>query len=568
MTLIVWNDCLATGIAAIDRQHRRLVDLVNDVAPVLTEPGAVDPEVLAPLLRALDDYAGTHFRAEEALMAAYGLEPRSLAHHRATHEAFRQTVGMLATAATSGGATGEKLLAFLASWLVIHILGEDQAMARQLRALEGGATTADAYVAAGGTAIDPSPHDLNRVLVDAYTALTRRNRELRTVNAQLEAKGEEIRRQNENLEATVLTRTADLRRLAGDLLRSRDAAEAGSRAKTRFLDAVSHELRTPMNAILGFAHLLGEKVADPAQQRLARGISTAAEELLAMVNGIVEYTGTEEGEPMPAQTRPFALAPLLHAVCAQPFRVAAAKGLHTGIDVDPSLPAWLAGDGDALARVLRQFVDNAVKFTVVGGVALTARRLGAEGAQMIDLQFTVSDTGSGVPPTLRPQLFAPFVQADGGRDRRHDGLGLGLALAQRSATRMGATVGCADRAAPGAEFWLRATLAVAAPPVDTPAGDPAAAREVPLPPVARRCPVGGPPPPALAASLDDLAELMRICDTRAIALFRRLAPALRECVGDEVEAIGRHLDRFQFDRALATLQAVSGPPTSAPTEGP
>ncbi len=140
MKLIAWNDCLATGVASIDGQHRRLVDLVNDVAPVLTEPGAVDPQVLAPLLGALDDYAATHFHDEEALMAARGLDPRALAHHRSTHAAFRQTVATLAAAATAAGATGEKLLAFLASWLVIHILGEDQAMARQLKALEGGAS--------------------------------------------------------------------------------------------------------------------------------------------------------------------------------------------------------------------------------------------------------------------------------------------------------------------------------------------------------------------------------------------------------------------------------------------
>lgn len=170
MKFMVWNDSLLTGIEMVDRQHRGLVDLVNEVAPLLAASGSQRVEDFAPLRDKLMAYAGSHFKTEEDLMAHYRVDPRVLDHHRQSHAAFVDRVTELADRFARGtGVTGSELLSFLAGWLMFHILGEDQTMARQIRAIDSGLSAERAYAEAGGYRVSPSDGALTQTLVDLYS---------------------------------------------------------------------------------------------------------------------------------------------------------------------------------------------------------------------------------------------------------------------------------------------------------------------------------------------------------------------------------------------------------------
>ncbi len=146
MKLMVWSEHFVTGIDKIDIQHRHLVDLINDAAPMLTQMGKVAAREVQSLLDRLAEYALSHFKYEEVTMAERGIDRRYREHHQAVHAVFvREVARMRGELLANRNVIGTDLLRFLISWLSIHILTEDQQMARQLRAIEAGVSAEQAY---------------------------------------------------------------------------------------------------------------------------------------------------------------------------------------------------------------------------------------------------------------------------------------------------------------------------------------------------------------------------------------------------------------------------------------
>jgi hemerythrin-like metal-binding protein len=179
MTILTWNAYFETGIEEVDQQHRHLVDLVNGVAPVLAAADGAIPEHMGDLFGQLLDYAAKHFATEEHLMLAQGIDPRHVDHHLASHRSFVDNVQQFAAAyLDQQDVSGRRLLGFMTNWLVFHILGEDQAMARQLREIGSGMSAREAFDANGGGDISPAEQALAHALVDIVSLLTEQNREL------------------------------------------------------------------------------------------------------------------------------------------------------------------------------------------------------------------------------------------------------------------------------------------------------------------------------------------------------------------------------------------------------
>lgn len=555
MTFMVWNRDLETGIDIVDRQHRGLVDLLNQVAPLLAVSSNESLLEIGPLLDSLLAYAATHFRTEEELMAELGMDERASAHHHASHAGFvHQISDMVRAFSGSRGVTGDRLLSFLASWLVLHILGEDQAMARQVRAIEAGATPAQAFESAHGAVISPQPAAISHAMVDLFTTLTQQNREVLLANQALDASRMEIERHNHSLESMVKERTRQLERLAEDLRQARDAAEAGSRAKSRFLGAMSHELRTPMNAIMGFSRLLRDKGLPPDEQDLARRIVEASDHLLELINGVVDFARLENGQISLHETA-FSPAKLLAEASRRAFAAAHMKGLATRTDVDPLLPARLIGDEGLIARILAQFADNAVKFTTRGGVRLRARQIGRDELGRVRLRFMVEDSGIGIAPVDQERLFKPFSQLDDRPDRQYEGIGLGLALAHQLADLMQGKVGVESELGKGSRFWLELSLVVGEadatfmPPQPTDAATPAS--------IAADTAAGGDLPPDLLMVSQQIEQLLLVYDTRAAEVLLASASRLRPYLGGDIEELSRLIDNFDYDQALALLKTYS-----------
>jgi len=319
---------------------------------------------------------------------------------------------------------------------------------------------------------------------------------------------------------------------------------------------MSHELRTPMNAILGYSRLLRDTGLPAAEQDLARRIVEASDHLLELINGVVEFSRLDEGQ-VEVQETDFPPLSLLTEASRRACQTAAGKGLVCKFEVDAALPAALRGDAGLITRILAQFAENAVKFTLHGGVRLRAKRIGDSDDGRIKLRFLVEDSGIGIAPVDQARLFKPFSQLDDRPDRQFEGIGLGLALTHRWAGILGGTVGVDSAPGKGSRFWLELTLAAGN---DTVTAEPVKPAE-PVK-VAKAEAVAAPLPAAelptdMLSRLAQIESLLNAFDTRAGTVLHEAAPLLRRYLGAQVDELERLIAAFDYDQALERLKSFS-----------
>jgi len=257
-------------------------------------------------------------------------------------------------------------------------------------------------------------------------------------------------------------------------------AEEASEAKSRFLAAMSHEIRTPMNAILGFAQLLDLSDLDATRRGHVQAIRSAGESLMTLLADLLDLSQVEAGR-MRVEPRVVDVADMLDEVVGWWRGSAADKGLSLELERDSELPARILADRGRVEQVLNNYLGNAVKFTVAGGIALRASPVEtAAGGPAI--RFAVADTGLGIPGAELGRLFDPFVQVEGDGTGGHGGWGLGLSICATIAEAVGGEVGV--ESVPGAGSVFRFDLPVRLPPAEDlgagASGEPAASEAPPL----------------------------------------------------------------------------------------
>ncbi|MCP4350156.1 MAG: response regulator [Desulfobacterales bacterium] len=232
---------------------------------------------------------------------------------------------------------------------------------------------------------------------------------------------------------------------AKELERAKEKAEAANQAKSTFLASMSHELRTPLNAIIGFAQIMTHNPnIPPEEQDNLAIIQRSGNHLLTLINQVLDFSKIEAGR-VTLNEHSFDLFHLLDEVNNMFSLRARQKGLSLSVDVAPDVPQYVCTDDLKLRQVLINLLNNAMKFTQEGGVALDCRLAINDGAhthqqsKIVTLQFSISDTGAGIALEEIDQLFEAFAQTETGRQAQ-EGTGLGLPISRKFIQLMGGDI--------------------------------------------------------------------------------------------------------------------------------
>lgn len=244
-------------------------------------------------------------------------------------------------------------------------------------------------------------------------------------------------------------RTRIRRRHAFELAeQQRGFAEQANAAKSEFLATMGHEIRTPMTGVLGMTELLLRTPLDPLQRGYADAIESSGRMLLRLVNDSLDLARIEAGK-LELEDAALDLHALLGEIQALALPLARAKGLECGVLIAANAPRWVRGDGVRIKQILLNLVNNAIKFTERGSIAIELERNASDA-----VQFSVRDSGPGIAAATRVRLFRRFEQAEGAQ--RHGGSGLGLAICRELVARMGGQI--VLDSAPGVGSTFQVTL--------------------------------------------------------------------------------------------------------------
>ena len=466
MNTFEWSSLFETGLAEVDEQHRRLVELLNTLGDQVQ---GGDPAQVDRLLSELANYTVYHFESEEKLMQAAGLDARHVQSHCATHERFvAQVKTWMASREVAGQLSVGELLEYLANWLVFHILGDDQAMGRQVFAVRAGVMPSDAFT--GDThSEDPRTSILLNALHRLYADLVNRNDLLAQAQNKLTAL-------NASLEQRVEQRTAELAAANQQIRAEQQKAIATEKMASlgRMVAGFAHEVNTPVGIAVGAVSQLVEEVRalGSMMQRDEVNESEVNEVLSLMTDSgdlaesnlrraatlVQSFKRTAVDQTSEAE-RDFKFAELINDVVhsLRPLF----RRTSIAITVDCADDLVLHGVPGVLTQVLTNLCTNAFghafdEGTREGNIRIAARLLGSE----VELRFI--DDGAGMEPAHMQKAFEPFFTTN----RQGGGSGLGLYIVYSLVTQtLGGTAECRSDKGKGTTFLLRFPY-VAAPALD------------------------------------------------------------------------------------------------------
>jgi signal transduction histidine kinase/CheY-like chemotaxis protein len=230
----------------------------------------------------------------------------------------------------------------------------------------------------------------------------------------------------------------------------RQIAENAVKAKQQFLSNMSHEIRTPMNSIIGFTNIVLKSKLDETQKGYINAIKVSGDALVVLINDILDLAKVDAGK-MTFEQIPFNLSVSISTILQLFETKIKEKNLELLEEFDHTIPQILVGDPMRLRQIILNLLSNAIKFTTEGKITMSVRML-KEYAEKATIEFTLTDTGIGIPEDRLAQIFNDFEQAYRETSRSHGGTGLGLAIVKQMVELQGGSIIVKSKVGKGSTF--------------------------------------------------------------------------------------------------------------------